>query len=358
MSKFHKLSVQEVKRETNDTVTVSFAIPAELKDDYRFHQGQYLTLRKEIQNEDVRRSYSICSAINEEPRVAIKLVDGGLFSTFANTELKAGDELDVMTPMGKFYVPIDAKSERHYVLFAAGSGITPIISILKSVLIHEPKSKVTLFFGNKNFSSIIFREELEDLKDRYIGRFRLFNVLSREGADLEIFSGRIDQAKCQVFFEKLVNVNDCDEVFICGPEQMINEVQLGMKAIGIPDEKVHFELFTSPKGSLSKESVIEVPEEHKGRMAKIQVILDGAEIDFDLAYDSQAILDAALERGADLPYSCKGGVCRTCLAKLEKGSVRMDVNYALEPGEIEAGFILTCQSHPTSDECIVNYDVS
>ncbi len=357
MSKFHKLVVKEVKRETEDTVSVTFNIPADLKEDYQFHQGQYLTLKKDIASEDVRRSYSICSGIDEELRVAIKKVEGGLFSTYANTALKAGDELDVMTPMGKFYVPLDANSSKHYVLFAAGSGITPIISILKTVLKHEPQSRVTLFYGNRHFSSIVFREELEDLKDRFLGRFRLFNVLSREGSELEIFSGRIDKSKCVQFFESLVSVDDCSESFICGPEQMINEVQEGLKELGLPDEKVHFELFTSPKGSLSNEKKLEIPEEHKGRISKIQVILDGAEIDFDLAYDSQPILDAALARGADLPYSCKGGVCRTCLAKLEEGSVRMDVNYALEPGEIEEGFILTCQSHPTSDSCKVNYDV-
>ena len=358
MSKFHKLKVKEVRKETNDTVSVSFHLPENLKEDYRFIQGQYLTLRTDIKGQDVRRSYSICSSVDEELRVAIKKVEGGLFSTFANEDLSAGDELDVMTPMGKFYVPIDAATSRHYILFAAGSGITPIMSILKTVLSKEPNSRVTLFYGNRKFSTIVFRDELEDLKDRYLGRFRLFHILSQEGGDLELFSGRIDQDKCKLFFNTLVNVDDCSECFICGPEEMIGNVQIALNDLGVSGEKIHFELFTSPLGKLNTSRSVEVPEAHKGRMSKIEVILDGTQMDFDLAYDRENILDAALERGADLPYSCKGGVCRTCLAKLEEGSVRMDANYALEPGEIEDGFILTCQSHPTSDFCRVNYDVS
>lgn len=358
MSKFQSLSVKEVRRETKDTVSVSFKLPEEFKDDFKFHQGQYLTLRAMINGEDVRRSYSICAATDEELRVAVKKVQGGMFSTYANEELKAGDQLDVMPPMGKFYVPLDPSSARHYALFAAGSGITPIISILKTVLKQEPDSRVTLFYGNSNFSSIIFRDELEDLKDKYLGRLRIFHIMSREGGELDLFTGRIDKEKCKSFFNTLLNIDDCDECFICGPEPMINEVKEGLKEIGMPDEQVHFELFTSPLGSLSQERKVEVPEEHKGKVSKMTVILDGAEMNFDLPYDAEPILDAALQRGADLPYSCKGGVCRTCLAKVTEGSVRMEVNYALEPGEIEEGYILSCQSHPTSDKCVVDYDVS
>lgn len=359
MAQFITLKVSDVRKETNDTVSVAFDVPEMHQADFRFTQGQYLTLRKMINGEDVRRSYSICSAVGEGLRVAIKQVDGGLFSTYANESLKAGDELEVMPPMGRFYVQVDPESQRHYVLFAAGSGITPIMSILKTVLRDEPHSRVTLFYGNRNFSSIVFRDELEDLKDRYLGRLRIFHVLSREGSDIELFSGRIDGNRCERFFSTLVSVSDCDECFICGPEPMIHSVQESLKKIGVPEDRIHFELFTSPKGSLYKESKTQaVLEENKGRMAKMTVIIDGAALDFELAYDGKPILDAALEQGADMPYSCKGGVCRTCMAKVEKGSVRMEANWALEPGEVESGYILTCQSHPTSDECKVNYDVT
>lgn len=358
MSKFHSLKVKEVRRETPDSVSITFHLPDDLKEEYRFHQGQYLTLRQEINGEDVRRSYSICASVDEELRVAVKKVEGGLFSTYANEDLKAGDELEVMTPMGKFYVPLDPESSRHYALFAAGSGITPILSILKSVLSKEPNSRVTLFYGNRNFSSIIFRDELEDLKDKYLGRLRIFNVLSREGGELDLFTGRINKEKCQRFFDVLVDPEDVQECFICGPEPMIKEVEEGLKELGISDEHVHFELFTSPRGSLNPEKRPEAPKEMSDKAAQMTIILDGAELEFDLKYGDKAILDAALDRGADLPFSCKGGVCRTCMAKLEKGSVHMDVNYALEPGEVEEGYILTCQSHPTSESCVVNFDVS
>lgn len=359
MSKFHKLKISDIRRETPDAVSIAFEVPGELRSEYGFNQGQYLTLRATINGEEVRRSYSICSARGEAPRVAIKRVNGGLFSNFANDVLKAGDELDVMPPMGKFYVPIDPAASRHYMLFASGSGITPIISIVKTVLREEPQSRVTLLYGNRSFSSIIFRDELEDLKDRYLGRLRLFHVLSREKSELDLFSGRIDASKCDSFFSALADLSDFDEFFICGPEPMILSVQEFLESKNIPREKVHFELFTSPLGSLWKDSPApEVAEADREKVSKVRIILDGTATEIELKYGGKSILDAALEAGADLPYSCKGGVCRTCMAKLENGQVRMDANWALEPGEVESGYILTCQSHPTSSECSVNYDVS
>jgi ring-1,2-phenylacetyl-CoA epoxidase subunit PaaE len=359
MSRFHQLSVKEVRKETDDTVSVAFHVPVSDESQFQFIQGQYLTLRKEINGEDVRRSYSICSAVGDELRVAIKKVEGGLFSSYANDELKKDQLLDVMPPMGKFYVPVNPAKKRNYLLFAAGSGITPIMSILKTVLRDEPLSSVTLFYGNRRFSSIVFRDELEDIKDRYLGRFRLFHVLSQENADLPLFSGRINAEKCSLIFKSVMDLNSVDEFFICGPEPMIKEVSEYLKGAGVADEKVHFELFTSPKGDLwkeRKESII--PAEDQSKISKVQVTIDGNSMQFDLAYGGKPILDAALAQGADLPFSCKGGVCRTCMAKLEKGTVKMEANYALEPGEVEQGLILTCQSHPTSEECVVNYDVS
>jgi len=359
MSRFYSLVVKEVRRETEDTVSLTFELPEQEKEHFQFIQGQYLTLKKDIEGEDVRRSYSICSAIGEELRVAIKKVDGGLFSSFANELLQSGDILDVMPPLGKFNVPIDPLQQRHYVLFAAGSGITPIISILKTVLRDEPLSTVTLFYGNRRFSTIVFRDELEDLKDKYLGRFRLFHVLSQEYTDLPLFSGRINAEKCQLIFKSVLQLDQCDEFFICGPEPMIHDVSDFLKNAGVEESNFHFELFTSPKGNLWKErkdSII-APED-QSKVSRVQVTIDGNSIQFDLAYGGKPILDAALEQGADMPFSCKGGVCRTCMAKLEKGTVKMEANYSLEPGELEQGYILTCQSHPTSENCEVNYDVS
>jgi len=358
MVRFHKLKISDIRKETADTVSIAFEIPATLKDDFAFQQGQYLTLKAEIQGEEQRRSYSICSAKGEAPRVAVKRVQGGIFSNFANNELHVGDELDVMPPMGKFYVPLDPTKQRNYMLFAAGSGITPIISILKTILREEPLSRATLLYGNRSFSSIIFREELEDLKDKYIGRFRLFNILSREKSELELFSGHIDAAKCKTFFHSLADLSDFDEFFICGPESMILSVQEFLSSSGILREKVHFELFTSPRGTISKEKGENQPnKEDQDKISNVRIVLDGTATEIELKYGGKSILDAALEAGADLPYSCKGGVCRTCIARLENGEVRMDANWALEPGEVESGYILTCQSHPTSGACTVNYDV-
>jgi ring-1,2-phenylacetyl-CoA epoxidase subunit PaaE len=356
MPEFHSLSVKEVRKETADTVSVSFEVNNGLAEAYKFAQGQYLTLRREIDGEDTRRSYSICSGVDEgELRVAIKEVEGGLFSTFANHELKAGDELQVMTPMGNFTTALQANQRKHYVLIASGSGITPMMSIIKSVLSREPESEVSLIYGNRYFKSIIFRDELEDLKDANLGRLRIFHVLSGEMNEIDLFAGRIDGEKVKRFFSTFLNSSWCDEVFICGPEPMINSVSTALEELGIPKKSIHFELFTSPKGSLYKEKPIEVAEEHKGKMCGVEVTLYGQRWEFEMPFD-KAVLDAATERGLDLPFSCKGGMCCTCRAKLESGKVEMLNNYALEPGEVDAGFILTCQSIPKTDKIVVNFD--
>lgn len=353
---FHSLTVKDIKNETQDCVSISFDIPAELQKDFTFTQGQSLTLRKILEGEEIRRSYSICtSPFDKELRVAIKKVQGGLFSTYANTELRVGDKIDVMSPSGNFNTELHASGKKNYVAFAAGSGITPVISIIKTTLLTEPRSTFTLVFGNKNHSSIIFKEELESLKDKYIERFRLYHILSRERMEAEINYGRINAEKCEQL-TKLIDLKTCDEFFICGPEEMIFCVRDFLEQKGIDKRKVHFELFTTPKRKAASYKP-QAASEAKKETSNITVKLDGRSFDFSLDYDSNNILDAALAQGADLPYACKGGVCTTCKAKLVEGRIEMEVNYGLEPDEVEAGFILTCQSHPRSEKVMVDFDV-
>jgi ring-1,2-phenylacetyl-CoA epoxidase subunit PaaE len=353
---FHSLLVKDIKRETQDCVSISFDIPQKLKKEFEFKQGQSLTLKKFIEGEEIRRSYSICtSPLDNEVRVAVKKVQGGLFSTFANTELKAGDVIEVMPPSGNFYTELNSSNKKNYVAFAAGSGITPVISLIKTTLLTEPQSTFTLVFGNKNHSSIIFKEELEGLKDKYIERFRLYHILSRERMESEINYGRINADKC-LQLTRLINLDAADEFFICGPEEMIFGVRDFLQEKGIDKRKIHFELFTTPLRKASSFKPQAASETNK-ETSKITVTLDGRSFDFNLDYDSNNILDAALAQGADLPYACKGGVCTTCKAKLIEGQIEMEVNYGLEADEVEAGYILTCQSHPRTEKVVVDFDV-
>jgi ring-1,2-phenylacetyl-CoA epoxidase subunit PaaE len=357
MIHFHSLPVKKVQQETEDCVSIVFDVPSELKDAFAFKPGQSLTIRKQLNGEELRRNYSICSSpFDGELRVAVKKVEGGLFSTYANEQLKKGDILDVMPPVGKFYTELDPRQQKNYVAFTAGSGITPILSIIKTTLQTEPNSTFTLVYGNRTKNSIIFKEELEALKDKYINRFRIYHVLSRERTDAEINTGRLDAAKCQLFLDKLIDVKKSHEFFLCGPEEMIFCVRDLLQYNGVDKEHIHFELFTIPG---QKKSVVDTeakPTTDEGPQAKVSVKLDGILFDFDLPYGGQSILDAALKQGADLPYACKGGVCCTCKAKLLEGAVEMEVNWGLEQDEIEAGYILTCQSHPTTEKVVVDFD--
>lgn len=357
MIHFHSLRVQSVQKETDDCVSISFDLPAGLRETFRFRQGQNLTLRRFFGAEEARRNYSICSSpFDNTLRVAVKKVDGGLFSTYANEELKAGDYLDVMPPTGKFYTELRADQKKSYLAFAAGSGITPLLSIIKTTLLTEPQSRFTLVYGNRTKSSIIFKEELEALKDKFIDRFRLYHVLSRERADAEINNGRIDEAKLDLLFGKLIDTGSTDEFFICGPEEMIFCVKSYLSGRGIPESKVHFELFTIPGQKKSTVDTMATAAPDSGPQAKVSVKLDGISFEFDLGFDGPSVLDAALKQGADLPYACKGGVCTTCKARLTGGEVTMDVNWGLEPDEVAAGYILTCQAHPKSDRITVDFD--
>ena len=357
MIHFHSLQVKKVHKETEDCVCITFAVPPALEDIFRYKQGQTLTIRKTLNGEELRRNYSICSSpFDKTLRVAVKKVDGGIFSTWANENLKDGDYLDVMPPTGKFYTALYPSQKKAYVAFTAGSGITPILSIIKTALLTEPQSSFTLVYGNRTKASIIFREELEALKDKFIDRFRLYHILSREKSDAAINNGRIDTQKLTLFFDKLIDLNSCDEFFLCGPEAMIFCVKDYLVAKGISRDKIHFELFTVPGQKQSVFSNKQLAIENAGPKAKISVKLDGVLFDFDLSYTSESILDAALKQGADLPYACKGGVCTTCKARVLEGAVEMDVNWGLEPDEVEQGFILTCQSHPKTEKVVVDFD--
>lgn len=357
MSRFHPLKVKEVRRETEDCVSVAFDVPEKQLDDFQFIQGQYITLKAAIDGEEVRRSYSICaSPYDEELRVAIKKVPGGKFSTFANEALQPGQEVEVMPPMGNFYTLLDPKAEKHYLGFAAGSGITPIMSIVKTVLQTEPRSQFTLFYGNRTVDSIIFREALEGLKNEYMDRFTIHYLLSREHPGAELFYGRIDAGKCAVFFDRLVDVANVDEAFLCGPEAMIHEVSDALQARGMEKKYIHYELFYSAAAEQARQTRPQRPPMQKGG-TRVQIIIDGNQQEFRMEDANQSILDEAIAAGADLPYSCKGGVCSTCRARLLEGEVDMPINYALEADELEAGYILTCQSYPKSKEVKIDFDV-
>jgi ring-1,2-phenylacetyl-CoA epoxidase subunit PaaE len=355
-TKFYPLRVKKINRETNDAVSVSFDVPDNLKEIFSYKQGQYLTLKTNINGEEIRRSYSLCSSpLDEHWRVAIKKVPGGLFSTYASDVLKPGDTIEVMPPNGRFYKELDATQAKNYMAFAAGSGITPILSIIETTLRTEPNSSFTLVYGNRNRNNIIFKEELEALKNRFIERFRLYHILSREKTDAPLNHGRIDAEKCAYVFNKLVDAKSIDEYFLCGPEEMIFSVKDYLEAQQIDKTKIHFELFTTNKKN-SAFAAQKTGTTDNAPVSKITVKLDGIEQSFNLAYDGESILDAALHEGADLPFACKGGVCCTCKARLTEGEVIMEVNYGLEPDEVATGFILTCQSHPKTAVVKVDFD--
>lgn len=354
---FHQLAVKEVRKETDDCVSVLFDIPEDLKESFLFQQGQSLTIRKTLNNQDVRRTYSICSSpLDNEWRVAIKKVEGGLFSSFANSELKKGDVLEVMQPVGKFYVALSPIHKKNYLGFAAGSGITPLLSIIKTTLRTEPQSSFTLVYGNKSRNSIIFFEELEALKNKYLQQFNFINILSRERTDATINFGRINTGKLNEL-EKLIDYTSFDETFICGPEEMIFSVKDFLEAKGISRKRIHFELFTTP-GQKRIADNRQLATDNGGPKSQITIKLDGRSFDFYLSLTSETtILDAALKQGADLPFACKGGVCCTCKARLLEGEVSMDVHWGLEDEEVEDGYILTCQSHPKTEKIVVDFDV-
>jgi ring-1,2-phenylacetyl-CoA epoxidase subunit PaaE len=350
--RFHSLRIAEVRRETPESVSLRFEVPAALAADYAFVQGQHLTLRTDLGGEDVRRSYSICAGVDDgELRVAIKRVAGGVFSTWAHEQLAAGDTIDVMTPHGGFHTPLDPDHRKHYVAFAAGSGITPVLSLAKTTLAREPRSRFTLVYGNRRLQDVMFHEALEDLKDRFVQRFTLYNVFSREFQDVDLFNGRLDARKVRAFTDTLLPAETIDEAFVCGPGAMIDDVEAALLTVGMDGSRVHVERFGVPSGSPATHV-----EPGDAALARITVVLDGTRREIEYHDADGTVLDAALKAGLNLPYSCKGGMCCTCRAKLLEGEVRMDKNYSLERADLEAGFVLTCQSHPLTETVVVSFD--
>lgn len=354
-NKFYPVVVKDVEKTTDECSVVSFELSDEVKSDFRFRQGQYLTLRAKINGEDVRRSYSLCSSpVDDQWKVAIKKIDGGKFSTFANDVLKKGDVLEVMPPNGRFFVEVDSAKAKNYVAFAAGSGITPILSIIKTHLTLEPESTFQLFYVNRSVSTIILKEEIEGLKNRFLDRLEIFHFLTQEQRSTPLFNGRLDEEKMEIIYNRLIDVESIDDYFICGPTDMIFMIRDFLQDRGIDSKKIHFELFnTNGSKNATKKKKREIDT---SILSQITVREGGKDFNFTIPRGSDNILDAALNNNADLPFACKGGVCCTCRAKLIEGQVEMEVNYALEKDEVEAGYILTCQSVPISEKVVVDFE--
>lgn len=369
---FHSLSVRDVCTETADAISVAFEVPAALRETYRFREGQFVTLKAQVGGEELRRSYSICVPVQHyertgELRVGIKRVADGRFSNWANDTIKPGVQLEVMSPDGRFHGRQEPDRARHVVGFAGGSGITPMLSLIGTLLEAEPQCRFSLVYGNRTVSSIMFLEQLEGLRNRYLGRLRLLHVLSDEPQEIELLSGLLDQARCASLLATVLSDAPIDEAFICGPAPMMDAAEAALLAFGVARERIRIERFGTPaapasaagaglgaskrgpKGSLATEAGSAAP-------AKIVIVVDGKERHLELAHEGVSLLDAGLAAGAPLPYACKGGVCCTCRCKVLEGEVRMDRNFTLEPQEIEAGFVLSCQAHPVTDRVVVSFD--
>ena len=357
MADFYNIKVADIYKETKDTVVITFDIPEDLKSTFKFKQGQHLTLRKEINGEDIRRNYSLCtSPIDNQWKVAVKTIRGGVFSNYAFNELKKGDELQVMPPHGEFYVEVNGTASNNYVAFAAGSGITPILSIIRTHLLLEPKSTFKLFYLNRMVKSIIFKEELEQLKNQFFGRFQVFYFLTKEKRDIPFLNGRFDKEKLAVLTKTFIEIPDTNHAFICGPQDMIFLIRDELQAAGLDKDKIHFELFFSGSSEEENKHIAEVLDE-KADGTKVTIIDGGKEFHFVMDDDFDNILDGALSAGADLPFACKGGVCSTCKCKVLEGEVKMKVNYALEEKEVAQNFVLSCQAVPTTEKVVVDFDV-
>ena len=353
---FHTLEIRDVIRETPDCISVSFIVPDALREVFAYRAGQYVTLRAEVGDRELRRSYSLCSAPHEnELRVAIKRVDGGMFSQWAHMLLRAGDSIDVLPPDGHFVYTPEPDRARHVLLLAAGSGITPVFSILKTALETEAYSRVTLVFGNRRVKDIIFREQIEDLRDQYLTRFQLFHTLSGEVQEAPVANGRIDGAKIAQLIPSVIDPQSIDAAYICGPGAMIEAAANACLATGIPTEHIHKEVFGVP-GALVREPSHSDDAIDTGEAAWVSVIADGIERELRVGFKGDSVLDVVLASGIDVPYACKAGVCCTCRAQVLDGEVRMDANYTLEQHEVDRGFVLTCQAHPVSDTVRLSFD--
>ena len=357
MAIFHTLRIKNNYKETDDCSVISFEVPEDIKETFSYQQGQHLTLKADIDGEDIRRSYSLCSSpLEDKWCVAVKQIPGGKFSTFVNSALKTGDTIQVMPPSGTFGVDLNPEKPKNYLFFSAGSGITPIISMIKTHLAAEPHATCKLFYVNKTAKSIIFKEELEQLRNTYFGRLEIYYFLTKERRDIDLFNGRFDDDRMKVLCSTFIDIPDTSEVFLCGPEDMVHYVSDYLVKAGLPKEMIHFELFVT---GLSEEDKLRAERLAQQNVEGVELtIIDGGkEFHFTMTKDYDNILDAALGAGADLPFACKGGVCSTCKCKVIDGEVEMKVNYALEEDELAQDYVLSCQSVPITDKVKVDFDV-
>lgn len=355
MARFHELTVTDVHKTIRDAVVVTLK-PSD-QGDFSFTQGQYLTFRRDFDGEELRRSYSICAGLDDGLlQVGIKRVDGGAFSTWANESLAPGDTLQAMEPMGSFHTALDPNTQKHYLGFAGGSGITPVLSILKTTLAREPDSRFTLVYANRGVNSIMFREEIEDIKNRYMGRFNVIHVLESDAQEIDLFTGRVDAEKCARLFESgWIDIKTVDTAFICGPEPMMLAIAAALRDHGLDDAQIKFELFASAQPGRLKRPAVSAKSARADGQAEVTVMLDGMSQTFETDRET-TILDAARDRNIDAPYACKAGVCSTCRCRVIEGDVEMVANHALEDYEVEKGYVLSCQAFVTSDRVVVDFD--
>jgi ring-1,2-phenylacetyl-CoA epoxidase subunit PaaE len=353
---FHPLRVRAVTPDTQEAVIVSFDVPQDLRPVFGFTQGQYLTLRKEIDGQDLRRSYSICAGVDDgELRVGVRKVRGGQFSNWINEQLKPGDTISVMAPQGRFFVPIEPQARRHHLGIAGGSGITPILSIMKTVLAREPGSRFTLIYGNRSLKSTMFKQELEDLKDRYLTRLVLHHVFSDEHTDAPLNMGVMNRDKLGDFLRTVVPAGSIDHAYICGPFQMNDEAEAALLAAGVPEDRIHIERFGIAQQP-AVGAVMHEPQPGDAEVAKVVIVRDGLQREITFTKEQPSILDCASAAGLEVPFSCTSGVCGTCRAKLVEGQVRMERNFALDKKEVAAGYVLTCQAHPVTERVVLSFD--
>ena len=355
---FHPLRVKRIEPDTPEAVIVTFEVPPDLREVFGFTQGQYLTLRATVDGQDLRRSYSICAGVDDaELRVGVRKVRGGVFSNWINARLRPGDSVQVMAPQGRFFVPIEPASRRHHLGIAGGSGITPILSIMKTVLAREPKSRFTLIYGNRSLASTMFKEELEDLKNAYMARLALQHVFSDEPTDAPINHGLLDRDKVGEFLRTLVPPAEIDHAYVCGPFQMNDEAQAALLAAGVPEPRVHVERFgVAPTEAGKVDAVVHEAQPGDAERSRVVIVRDGLKREIEFRREQPSILDAAAAAGLEVPFSCTSGVCGTCRAKLIEGEVRMDRNFALDKADLAAGFVLTCQSHPLTERVVLSFD--
>jgi ring-1,2-phenylacetyl-CoA epoxidase subunit PaaE len=359
---FHDLSVSRIEPDTPEAVVVTFAVPAALRETFGFTQGQYLTLRKTIDGQDLRRSYSICAGVDDgELRVGVRKVQGGVFSNWIHGHLRPGDTVSVMAPQGRFFVPLDAHARRHHLGIAGGSGITPILSILKTVMVREPQSRFTLIYANRTLRSTMFKEALEDLKNRWMQRVVLHHVFSDEPTDAPLNMGLMNRDKLGEFLRTVVPAGSIDHAYICGPFQMNDEAQAALEAAGVPDERIHIERFgvaqtPGAQAGQGAGAVMHQSQPGDAKTARVVIVRDGLQREITFSHEQPSILDAASAAGLEVPFSCTSGVCGTCRCKVLEGDVRMERNFALDTREVQAGFVLVCQAHPLTERVVLSFD--